>query len=109
MGRREGWGSRLLSPSDRPEEDRGGQDGEMTTNSIFSELQAASLAKTPLRQGSDLFQSEDKTLWQHGELRVLLRTLHHSATRMLTEALLRCCVDPRSIFLRILETLIQSQ
>ena len=94
MGWREGWGSRLLSPSDRPEEDGSGRGGEMTTNGIFSELQAASPARThPLRQGSDLFQSDEKTLWQHGELRVLLRTLHHSATQMLTEALLGRYVD----------------
>ena len=110
VGRREGWGSRRLSPSDRPEVDGGGRGGEMTTNGIFSELQAASPARThPLRQGSNLFQSDEKTLWQHGELRVLLRMLHHSAMRILTEALFGCYVDSRWIFLRILKTLIQSQ
>ena len=95
MGRREGGGSRFLSPSERPEEDEGGRDGERTSNSIFSELQAAFTARThPLRQGSDPFRRDEKTLSSHRVHRVLLGALQHPATCMLTEVLLGAVLTP---------------
>ena len=95
VGRREGGGSRFLSPSEWPEEDEGGRDGERTSNSIFLELQAAFPARThSLRQGSDPFRRDEKTLSPHRVHRVLLRALQHPATCMPTEVLLGAVLTP---------------